>query len=165
MYGGMRAIGEELKVHAREVLGEWEELVREQPWFSLPLEHRINSLPEVLAALADAALCNPGSLPAHRQALEAAALHGENRRQQGIPEHLILTEYHLLRQAIWYWLSARLGASDVTRAAIMRIDPAISMATNASMWGYYRVEVEGMGKWEEAMARILEYAPPARRDG
>lgn len=155
----MRHLCEDLKENVPAILQEWERLVREEPWFSLPQEHRINNLPGVLLGLVEAALCSPESPESHRTKVVHAAEHGYNRREQGIPETLIFTEYHLLRQALWYYLVGRHGASDRVVRAIMRIDTAITTATNASMWGYYRPEVEAMGKWEESMERLIAAAP------
>lgn len=158
----MKTICEDIKSHVSDVLAEWETLVREEPWFSLPADHRIDSLPDVVVGLVEASLCSPQDRESHRQKVEAAAEHGGHRREQGIPEHLILTEYHLLRRAIWRYLLRRFGQSDRTTEAIMRIDTAISLASNASMWGYHRPEIEAMGKWEEGMERILSTSPLLR---
>jgi hypothetical protein len=155
----MKAIGEDIQGHVPEVLVEWEQLVREQPWYSLPVDHRINGLPDVIVGIVDASLCNPAGVESHRRKARAAAEHGFQRRQQGVPESLILTEYHLLRQAIWKYLLTKHGASDDTVDAIMRIDNAITLATNASMWGYHRPEIEAMGKWDEGMERIVHSSP------
>lgn len=160
---GMNAICEDLKLNVAEVIETWDRLVREQPWYSLPPEHRIDSLPDVALGLVEAALCSPTDEEAHRRAVLAAAEHGRHRREQGIPEHLILTEYHLLRQAIWYYLTERFGPSRPTTEAIMHIDTALSLATNASMWGYHRVEIEAVGKWEEGMNRLVRSSPLLRR--
>jgi hypothetical protein len=45
----------------------------------------------------------------------------------------------------------------------MQIDTAITLATNASLWGYHRQEIEGMGKWQEGMERLIESSPLLRR--
>jgi hypothetical protein len=161
----MKEICEDIKQHVSQVLLEWEELVREQPWYSLPAEHRIDSLPDVVVGLVEAALCNPSDEGAHRQKVEAAAEHGFHRREQEIPESLIFTEYHLLRLAIWRYLSRRYPPSDRITQAMLRIDGAITVATNASLWGYYRPEIEALGKWEEGVARITSSAPMLSRDG
>lgn len=160
----MKAICEDVKRNVPEVLAEWERLVREQPWFSLPPEHRIDSLPEVVVGLVEASLCAPGDVEAHRQNVHAAADHGTRRREQRVPEHLILTEYHLLRLAMWHYITAKFGSSERTTNAILRIDVAISLATNASMWGYHRPEIQAMGKWEEGIERMTTSAPYPARD-
>jgi hypothetical protein len=155
----MKHIAEDLKTNVSGVLAEWERLVREHPWYSLPREHRVNNLPNVVVGLVEAALARPGVPAAHRQKVTAAAEHGQHRREQGIPETLIFTEYHLLRQALWSYLVDKHGPSDDIVEAIMRIDTAISLATNASMWGYYRLEIEALGKWEEGMERLVASSP------
>lgn len=155
----MKEIGQKIESHVSEVLVEWEQLVREQPWYALPPEHRIDSLPDVIVGLVEAALCDPESGESQRRNVTAAAKHGTHRCEQGIPEHLILTEYHLLRQAIWRYVTRTFGSSDRTTQAIMRVDVAITLATNASMWGYHRKEVEAMGKWEEVIERMVSTSP------
>jgi hypothetical protein len=155
----MKAICEDIKSHVSEVLVEWEQRVRDEPWYSLPPGHRIDSLPDVIVGLVEASLCQPADKASHRQKVEAAAEHGQHRRKQGIPEHLILTEYHLLRQALWYYLTRKFGSSDRTTEAIMRIDMAITLATNASMWGYHQQEIQALGKWEEGIERMTRSCP------
>lgn len=155
----MKEICEDIKGHVPDVLLEWERRVREQPWYSLPAGHRAANLPEVIVGMVEATLCSPADEQAHRQTIEAAAEHGEQRRRQGIPEHLILTEYHLLRQAIWYYLVGKFGSSARTTEAIMRIDTATTLATNASMWGYHREEIEALDKWEEGIERMIFSSP------
>ena len=152
----IQQICDHLKSHVSDVLLEWEQLVREQPWYSLPPDHRIDSLPDVIIGLTEAALCRPADIESHWQKVNAAAEHGSHRREQGIPEHLLFTEYHLLRQAIWNYLVRTFGHPHVVVQAIMRIDTSISAATNASMWGYHRQEIEALGKWEEGMERIVQ---------
>ena len=163
MRARMEEICQNLKSHVPDVIARWERLVREHPWFSLPADHRIDALPEVVVGLVEASLCNPVDREAHRQKVEAACTHGEDRRRQEIPEHLIFTEYHLLRQALWYYLVDTYGSSDRTSEAIMRLDNAITLATNASMWGYHRPEIEALGKWDEGLGRIIDSSPLLRR--
>ncbi|HEV2149266.1 MAG TPA: hypothetical protein VGR37_17825 [Longimicrobiaceae bacterium] len=155
----MRAICEEIKANVPEVLAEWERRVRSQPWFTLPKEERVGSLATLLVELVDASLCSPPDVEAHRRAVKAAAEHGEHRRRQGIPDASLFTEYHLLRQAIWNFLCARYPPSERLVDAIARIDTAITTATNASMWGYNRAEIEALGKWDEGLERITQSSP------
>lgn len=159
----MKQICDDLKTHVPDVIAEWHHLVVEQPWFLLPPEDRIDALPNVVVGLVEAALCDPHNREAHRKNVDAAAQHGGDRRNQCLPEHLILTEYHLLRLAIWRYLTRKFGASSRTAEAIMQIDIAITVATNASMWGYHRAEIEAIGKWEEGMERIVSSSPLLQR--
>lgn len=158
----MRDICEDIKANLDAVVEQWESLVLEEPWFSLPKNHRVNNLPGVVVSLVEAVLCSPDDDEAHRRKVMEAAEHGYNRREQGIPESLLLTEFHLLRQALWYYLIDRYGPSDRVVQAIMGIDGGITTATNASMWGYYRPEVEALGKWEESIERLVSAGPMTR---
>lgn len=155
----MRALGTDIKDNLAEIIEEWEILVREQPWFALPAENRTTHLPEVIVALVESSLCEPSDVASHRQIVEAAAQHGGSRRTQSVPEGLLLTEYHLLRQALWRYLTRKFGPSDRTVAAIMRMDTAITVATNASLWGYYREEIEALGKWGESVETLALSSP------
>jgi hypothetical protein len=153
---------DDIRQNVDEVIREWERLVASQPWFSLPRTHRVDNLPDVVVGLAEASLCIPADHHAHRGQIDAAVQHGEHRREQGIPESMIFTEFHLLRQAIWNYLVGTFGASQATVAGIMRIDMAMTVVTNASMWGYHRPEIEALGKWEEGIARIVASSPLLR---
>jgi hypothetical protein len=155
----MRAICEDIKSNVPEVMAEWERRVKSQPWFILPREERAGTLAALVAELAESALCSPPDVEAHRRAVDAAAEHGEHRRRQGIPDATLFTEYHLLRQAIWSYLAAKHPPSAYLVDAISRIDTAITTATNASMWGYNREEIEALGKWEEGLDRITRSSP------
>lgn len=155
----MEDLCDDVRENVAEVVAEWERLVREQPWYSLPAKHRVDNLPDVVLGLADASLCTPADVQAHRRNVAAAVEHGAHRREQGIPESMIFTELHLLRLAIWNYMVRKFGASNPTVAAIMRIDMAITVATNASMWGYNREEIEALGKWDEGIERIVASAP------
>lgn len=50
---------QDIKSHASQLLVEWENLVCDQPWYSLPADHRIDSLPDVIVGLVNASLCRP----------------------------------------------------------------------------------------------------------
>lgn len=158
----MRKVCEHLRAHIPDVVAEWESAVRQEPWFSLPQNHRIDNLPGVVVGLVEASLCDPGDEAQHRRQIQAAVEHGETRRAQGIPDHLILTEFHLLRQALWRYMLRELDERPAVTQAILRIDTSISVASNASMWGYHRAEIEGLGKWEAGMERLVTESPLLR---
>jgi hypothetical protein len=54
---------------------EWENLVREQPWFSIVADHRIDSVPNVIVGLSDACVYTPADVQAQREDVGAAAEH------------------------------------------------------------------------------------------
>ena len=152
----MREVADHLRENIEAVLNRWNGLVKEEPWFSLPREHRLSNLSAVVEALITCAILTPGSQDCARAAVNAGADHGYNRRQQGIPESLIPIEFHLLRQALWRYLNDTFSPTDATYAAILSIDRSITMTLNAAMWGYYREEIEAHEGWEAALERLVE---------
>ncbi|HUP89467.1 MAG TPA: response regulator [Longimicrobiales bacterium] len=148
-------IGAHLKANIDALCEMWESVVREEPWFSLPREERVNNMEKVIESLADAAMISVEDTDARRRIVEEAAKHGEHRREQGIPENMIPIEFHLLRRAIWRFLSDSWRPTDETFSSIMTLDSVTSLALNAAMWGYFREEVDGQVAWDEAIARLI----------
>ena len=155
----MQVLCADLKDHLPEILVEWREITREEPWLSLPEEHRLNSLPDVLSALLDAALCTPEEMAAQERHVIAAAEHGRARREQGFRDALLFTEYYLLREAVWRYLRRLSTDSEKVRQAIFRIDTAVTVATSASLFGYHRDEIERRGEWPEVLQRLITASP------
>ena len=151
-----KKIGQHILDNTETILERWAELVKEEPWFSLPRDHRISNLPDVVEALVRASLLEPRQAEADKAAVIAGATHGHNRRQQGIPESLMPIEFHLLRQAVWRFLNDSLSPSEATYSAILAIDRTITLTLNAAMWGYYREEIEAHDGWESAVERLVE---------
>ncbi|HEX2190420.1 MAG TPA: hypothetical protein VHG51_16040 [Longimicrobiaceae bacterium] len=161
----MRAICEDIKAHVHEVMAEWERLAACSPWATLSPADRAGGLPEVVVGLVEAALCSATDVEAHRMKVRAAAEHGECRRRHGVAEAVMFEEYHLLRRALWSYLTRKFGAGDRSVQAIGRIDTAITLATEASLWGYNRPEIEALGKWEAGLERLGASSPLLRRAG
>jgi CheY-like chemotaxis protein len=154
----VEAIGKRLAQQSPSVLEIWERLVTEEPWFSLPREQRAGFLTEVIGALADAVLQTSSEEESCRKVIIAAAAHGRGRRDQEIPESLIAIEFHLLRQAIWRYLTQEFGPSEHLHATISRLNGLISLSLNACMWGYFRDEIEAQGMWDAAVDRLVASA-------
>jgi hypothetical protein len=160
----MNAICEDLRRHIGEIVGEWERLARaaRRPSSS---EHRASeALADVIIGLVEASLCTPANVSAHREKVRAAAEHGYECRQRGLPDEAVLSEYHLLRQALWEYLARSFGPHRSLKA-IARIDSAISIATTASLWGYNREEIRSLGKWEQGLERMTLASPLLAADG
>jgi two-component system, cell cycle response regulator DivK len=153
----IQAIATDVRENAAHVLEEWEKLVREEPWFSLPREDRLGFLEEVVASLTEAALV-PTDADACRKTVIGAAAHGRSRRGQNIPESAIPIEFHLLRRAIWRHLTQKFAPSEALHHAIAALDSSISLSLNACMWGYFRDEIEAQGLWETAVERLVQSA-------
>ena len=158
----LQRIGAHLKANVEGVCTAWEDLVRQEPWFSLPREDRVNNIRNVIDAIATAAMVAVDEPGVRRRIVKDAAIHGENRRRQQIPESLLPTEFHLLSRAIWHYLSESWRAADDTFTAILEIDALTTLALNAAMWGYFRDEVDGQVVWDAAIEKLI--APVNRFD-
>ncbi len=154
----MRQVCDYLIARSGEILVEWSALSVEQPWHALPEAHRLDSLPQVITGLIEAAICSPGDRELHRRQVAAAADHGEQRCSQGFAQELVLTEYYLMREAIWRILRRHRSHSRRTEA-ILRIDAAMNLATRASLAGYHRSEYEKAGKWPRALDELVDQSP------
>lgn len=150
-----RDIAARVLVDVEKVVDIWLGLVKEEPWFSLPREHRLSNIPQLIEALMACALLSPVSVQANRACVEAGTAHGYTRRKQKIPESIIPIEFHLLRSALWRYLNETFAPSEGTYSTILRIDRSISTALNAAMWGYYREEIEAHETWESAIERLV----------
>jgi hypothetical protein len=155
----MKEICEDLKANVNRIVQEWYHLVHAAPWVSMPPGTSIDHLPPVVLGIAEAALCAPADMEAHRQKVWAAAKHGQDRRRQGYEEPLIFQEYHYLRQAIWNYLRQAHPESETVMKAIFRIDTAIQLAITASIQGYHREELEQQGHWPQIIETIVGDSP------
>ncbi|MGH7662791.1 MAG: hypothetical protein ACRENI_00610 [Gemmatimonadaceae bacterium] len=153
----------DLRTHVEEILEDWQEATQEEPWLSLPREHRIDHLPAVVRGLIDVALCGPSSEAAHRAMVEASAKRGSDRRDQGTQQELVFTEHYLLRKAMQRYLE-RVAGPERASDALIRIDMAISLATRASLQGYHRRELERMDRWPAVLDLIVSESPLLAED-
>jgi hypothetical protein len=127
----------------------------EEPWSLLEPEARLNALPTLVDLTCALALRRSSESGLCRRMLESAAFHGYSRRQQGLPEFTLLREMSLVRQGIWSDLQVRYGdEGDVVATIILRIDRAFTLASQASMRGYFRPEFEGQGTWPGAITDL-----------
>ena len=156
----LQTIAKSLEEHPDEVLGEWHKLTRQEPWLALPEVASLNHLPEVIRGLAAAALVAPGDREALAEKIWAAAQHGQDRLEQGFPEHLIHTEYHLLRRSLWRFIERNHGQSLQHYEAIARLDAATTLATAAALLGYHRAALEKRGDWPAAVERLIADRQP-----
>ena len=159
-----RAIAQSLVENAEAILEIWQQLVTQEPWFSLPRDERSGFLKEVIASLGESALLAPNFSDACRKTIMGAAAHGRHRRVHGIPESVIPIEFHLLRQACWRYLAKHFPPSDDLNNAMLTLEGAVSLALNSCMWGYYRDEIEAQGMWDTAVDRLVDSACAISRD-
>jgi len=154
----MQPICDALKAHIPEILQEWRHITDEEPWSSLPEGHRLDNLPQVAIGLFEASICDPADAQLHAEKVEAAVRHGEQRRAHGLPETVLLSEYYLLREAIWRYLKRNFPAADAGEA-VLRIDNSIMLATRATLLGYHRQELEAQGRWPSPVETLVRESP------
>jgi two-component system, cell cycle response regulator DivK len=147
-------IGQQLLAIVPRILDRWQRLGRNEPWFALPPDDRVDNLPNLTGALIRSALISPDDHAAVVMLVHESTEHGYWRRKNQIPESSIPLELHLLRQALWRQLTESFPASTQVYAAIRALDQGITVAMKASMWGYFRDEIEAQGGWESAIERL-----------
>ena len=140
-----------------EILTEWQAITAEEPWMSLPKDHRVDNLVPVLRILLRAS-ADSGAESGEaevRELVEESARHGQHRRDVGFPDGLILVEYQLLREAIWRVAQRSPMESGERARCLLRIDAAMTAATRAALAGYHRAALDAVGRWPEAVDNIL----------
>ena len=139
--------------HVAGIVEAWKVAARSaEPWLSLPEAHRIDGLPDVAAAVVDAAICRPTDPAAAAGNVRASAAHGEARAGQGCATETVLTDYYLLRQAVWAYLLQH-GQLEVA-STILRVDVALTMSHRAGLLGFHRAALEAQGRWPAALDEL-----------
>ena len=141
------------------LLESWASIGEDEPWLALPPGLDQDHLPHLIPQLADVALRRDGKPEARRQLMWAAVEHGRQRRECGFEDHLIYTEYQLLRRTLWRYLRDAFPDVSGTVRVILNIDSAITMASAGSLLGFHRDVLEAAGRWPEGVEKVLaEYS-------
>jgi hypothetical protein len=137
------------------IIAEWGLLSREEPWHIDPHRHGIDSLHEVIAAAREVATWGgTGSLASERRVRTAAA-NGEQCGARGATDDALLREYHAFRATLWRFLQRASSAGPAARAAMLRVDVAIGVATAVALRGYDRSEMAAGTSWEADVLRQI----------
>ena len=102
----------------------------------LPPELDLDSLPQLIRTLADAAGAGPKDV-ATEELIRTAITHGKDRRKAGYADNIIFREYHLLRRYLWDELKRSGESQEAIVGAILHIDVAMTAATAASAHGFH----------------------------
>ncbi len=86
--------------------------------------------------------------------VDRATADGVCQRAAGVPDHTLLTEYTLLREAVWR-TARRVGVQLNDLGAMLPLDLAVATASRAALVGYYRQELDEKGRRGEALEKIL----------
>jgi hypothetical protein len=163
------AICETLKANANELAGSivrrWRTIGSNEPWHALPDDLDFDHLPDLIRALAGAALCTDFDRGMCRKVVSVSADHGRHRGSEGLDEALLYREYHLLRRALWLQMKENHGETSTVYYATMRVDALISLANAASLHGLNQDSLEDQGRWPRALDHLLDEWPLPGRPG
>lgn len=148
--------------HIPEILQQFNAATEVEPWTRLRTDHRVVYLGELIALASDLALRAPGDEALCRRMLQTAARHGEARREQNLPDTLLLSEFGILRQVISNYLKAHHDpTSHFGTEVLIRLDTALSLAAKAALRGYHRPTFERRGAWPRVRNDLVgEWKPP-----
>jgi hypothetical protein len=154
----LKPVAESIKAHLPEILDEWQSAAACDPWLALPRESRVNDLEHVARGLVDVALGEQVDADIRLKEVHVAAAHGEHRLAMGLPDNIIFTEYRMLRQVLWNFVTSHFPPSTAQQATF-RIDACTTLVTLASLRGYHRAEFEHRGQWPAALEQLADKWP------
>lgn len=143
---------------AVQIVSRWREIADAEPWLALPPELDFDHLPELIRALAAAALCTEYERGLCRAAAGLAAEHGATRAEQGFGENLIHREYHLLRRALAERMKRDHGENATVYYATMRLDALVSVVAAAALYGFNRSAIDD-ARWPDILDDLLDDWP------
>lgn len=156
----MEELGRNLKQDAdrigREVIGEWDRLGTAEPWHRLPKNIDLDHLPDMIRALAEAALLSFFGEDERYGLAVACVRHGDHRYSTGHSEEVLAREYGLLRAALWQRVRSLATDSTAAAHAIIRLDSALTFAHGASLRGYHRDHIEQTADFETVLDAYVE---------
>lgn len=120
---------------ARAVQEAWSDEADREPGERLPPDLALDHLPELIAAVAAAAL-KPDDMGARDQVARLGIKHGGHRRREGFGQVVVFREMHLLRRLLWQESRRRYTDGDVLTGAALRIDRVLTLALSASLRGH-----------------------------
>jgi hypothetical protein len=138
--------------HIPEIAHEWTHLTTRELRLAAPDAPCRDALLSVLGGLLD--MARSPSRATVTALVEQATADGVCQRAAGVPDHSLLTEYTLLREAVWR-TARRHGAQLTELSAMLPLDLAVSTASRAALVGYYRQELDASGRIDEAVEKIL----------
>ena len=135
----LAALGSRADAIARKLVDRWDRSAEQELGQKLPAGLDLDSLPELIRALAAAAPVGPED-PAAVEMIRIALEHGKDRRHAGYADGVIFREYHLLRRFLWDELKQVGASQQAIVGAILHIDTAMTAATSGSIHGYYLID-------------------------
>jgi hypothetical protein len=126
-----------------QVIAEWRELVRLEPWSRLPAPRLVDSLPEILPRIVRLAQAGANEVDEELRT-RITDEHGFFRREDAVPLLAVAEEWVYIKRACTAVLRRR-GFTEATMAgAIQRLEMLIDDAVGYTLRGYYRPELDAL---------------------
>lgn len=138
--------------HIPEIAQEWTRLTTRETRLAVPGAPCRDTLLAVLGGLLE--MARDPSRATVTSLVDRAIGDGACQRAAGVPDHSLLTEYTLLREAVWR-TARKHGAQLTDLAAMLPLDLAVATASRAALVGYYGEELDASGRRDDALDKIL----------
>ncbi len=134
---------EVLLANLDDLLAEWRELVRLEPWTQLPAARLLDAFPEILPRLFRLA---QGGATHVDDELKARITdeHGFFRRADALPLLAVAEEWSHIKRACQSLLQRRGFGEAVIADAMRRLDVLVDDAIGYTLRGYYREELDAL---------------------
>ena len=139
-----------LKQDIPNIVERWLAYVDREPWSSLSMVDRLDDLPRFLDTMLTELGTQHGGEKVEWSFLDAAAVHGDQRRRLELGYDYIMEESALLRRAMWGFD----GLHHQRIQEMAKIDAALTVGLLASLRGYAKPELVARGEWNSSLARL-----------
>jgi hypothetical protein len=126
-----------------QVIAEWRELVRLEPWSRLPAARLVDSLPEILPRIVRLAQAGASEVDEELRS-RITDEHGFFRREDAVPLLAVAEEWVYLKRACTAVLRRRGFTEAAMAGAIRRLEALIDDAIGYTPRGYYRPELDAL---------------------
>ena len=154
----MASLGPNLTERAPDILRLAASVLADTPLWRPP-GHTFDALGDVLAELIGVALVHPHDLAAHERLVSASIRYGEVRDAAGVGERFIFAEFAALGEALRRFIAGEGVPRPEARAALVRLDLAMSVAQTAAIRGTHRAELEAVGLWDAFVGGLARESP------
>ena len=138
------------------VIGEWRGMVTQEPWASIPGDHLVDALPEILPKMFRLAGSGAVKIDGHLSEIISEA-HGYFRRNDGVPLGAVAEEWNYVKRACWKVLNNAGVDESTLSSAVQRLDVLVDAAIGLTLRGYYAPELDALrGKGLERRDNVEE---------
>ncbi|MEX0891081.1 MAG: hypothetical protein WEB88_02845 [Gemmatimonadota bacterium] len=160
----VREVYDSVRNDTDAVMKRWRHSVATEPGLMGARELDVDALPELISTALDVLEERPDQETSRRNLLKWTLEHGHYRIRESVPDDMLFKEYHVLRYALWDTIRERHGTNRLTSTVITQLDAVLSVASRASLRGYYHEHFETGG--EDMAENLLEDGPwPLHTEG